>query len=309
MRKKSLDCVYELSKINENVIYIGSDLGAGTLDSMKETYPKRFFMEGISEQHIIGMAAGLALEGYLPYVNTIGTFLTRRCYEQLVLDLCLQNLPVTLIGNGGGAVYAPLGPTHLSVEDIAILRTLPNMSIISPSDANEMEHLMKQTIDIKGPLYVRLGKGGDKVISDKVSNFKIGKGIIYNEPGEVTIISTGVMTQIALDVAQLLNKDNINCGVVHFHTLKPLDKDLIRSIQNKSKLYVAIEEHFLNGGFSSNILELCNDEEINLGKIERIGIPDEFAKYYGSQNSLLDKWNIEKNKIYLRIKSLLQNVR
>ena len=135
MRKTSLDCVYELAKSNNNVVFIGSDLGPGLLQNMKQEMPDRYFMEGVSEQFIIGMAAGLAMEGFIPYINTIATFLTRRCYEQIALDLCLQNLPVRLIASGGGVVYAPLGPTHLAVEDIAIMRVLPNMTIVCPCDA------------------------------------------------------------------------------------------------------------------------------------------------------------------------------
>ena len=134
MRKTSLNQVYELAKKDKRVLFIGSDLGPDVLLEMKEQMPNRFFMEGVSEQYIIGMAAGLALEGYIPYVNTIATFLTRRCFEQITTDLCLHNLPVRLIANGGGAVYAPLGPTHLAIEDISIMRSLPNMTIISPCD-------------------------------------------------------------------------------------------------------------------------------------------------------------------------------
>ena len=130
MRKTSLNCLYELAQQDDRVVFVGSDLGAGVLDEMKREFPERFLMEGVSEQHIIGMAAGLAMEGFNPYVNTIATFLTRRCFEQIAMDLCLHDLPVRLIANGGGLVYAPLGPTHLAIEDFAILRALPNMTII-----------------------------------------------------------------------------------------------------------------------------------------------------------------------------------
>ena len=122
MRKTALNKVFELAQNNKNVLFVGSDLGAGVLNDMKKSIPERFLMEGVCEQNIIGMSSGLAMEGFLPYVNTIGTFLTRRCYEQIVLDVCLHNLPVRFIGNGGGLVYAPLGPTHLSTDDFAILK-------------------------------------------------------------------------------------------------------------------------------------------------------------------------------------------
>ena len=142
MRKKCLETIYRLAQKDSRVLFIGSDLGPGVLDSMKNEMPERFFMEGISEQHIIGMSAGLAFDGFLPFVNTISTFLTRRCFEQIALDLCLHDLPVKLVGNGGGMVYAPLGPTHQALDDFSLLRSLPNMTIVSPCDSVEMEKLI-----------------------------------------------------------------------------------------------------------------------------------------------------------------------
>ena len=178
MRKTSLDMVYQFAKVDPRIVFIGSDLGPGVLDGMKREIPDRFFMEGVSEQHIIGMAAGLALSGFIPYINTIATFLTRRCYEQVALDLCLQDLPVRLIASGGGGVYAPLGPTHLAVEDLAIMRALPNMAVFAPCDAQEMRRLMQASIDWPHPMYIRLAKGGDAVVSNPDDGFRIGKAIL-----------------------------------------------------------------------------------------------------------------------------------
>src|SRR5256885_5627314 len=129
MRNACLDKVHDLAKRDGRVVFIGSDLSPGLLGDMKREMPARYYMEGISEQNVVGMAAGFAMEGYIPYVNTIATFITRRCYEQVAVDLCLHDLPVRLIGNGGGLVYAPLGPTHLAIEDMAIMRVLPNMAV------------------------------------------------------------------------------------------------------------------------------------------------------------------------------------
>src|SRR5437773_5061026 len=144
--------VYELAKKDERIVFIGSDLGIGTLDNFRTDMPDRFFMEGVSEANVVGMAAGMALEGRIVYVNTIATFLTRRCFEQVVLDLGLHNVNVRLIANGGGVVYAPLGPTHLAIDDIAILRAVPNMTIVAPCDAEEMKRLMPLTVDHQGPM-------------------------------------------------------------------------------------------------------------------------------------------------------------
>src|ERR1700753_3904835 len=175
MRNTAMNMVHKLAARDERVLYIGSDPGAGTLRAMSKEFPSRHLIEGISEAHIIGMSAGLAMEGYVPYVNTIATFLTRRCYEQVAVDLCLHNLPVRLIANGGGLVYAPLGPTHQAIEDIAIMRALPNMTVVAPADAEEMKRFMAVSIDWPHPIYIRMGKGGDEVVTRPEHGFTIGK--------------------------------------------------------------------------------------------------------------------------------------
>ena len=308
MRKTALNSVYELAKINPNVVFIGSDLGPGVLDEMKNKMPSRFYMEGVSEQHIIGMSAGLASEGFIPYVNTIATFLSRRCFEQIAMDLCLHNLPVKLIANGGGLVYAPLGPTHLAIEDFAILRALPNMSILAPCDALEMKALMKCSLNWHKPTYIRLGKGGDKIVSNNQENYEIGKSVIIKKPEDCMFVTTGVMTQIALDACNILEKQGIKCGLIHNHTVKPIDSDCLLNWIPKVAATISVEEHFRTGGMGSLILEILND---NLGtnsvNFSRIGIPDEFTKNYGSQKSLLDSMNITPMFLAENMKLKLKN--
>src|SRR5919206_1191237 len=175
MRNTCLNMVYELAKRDPRTVFIGSDLSPGLLAGMQKEFPDRWYMEGVTEANVIGMAAGMAMEGYIPYVNTIATFITRRCYEQVAVDLCLHNLPVRLVGNGGGLVYAPPGPTHQAIEEIAIMRALPNMTVICPCDADEAARMMEQTLDWKGPIYIRLGKGGDAIVSKAEHGFEIGK--------------------------------------------------------------------------------------------------------------------------------------
>ena len=175
MRNTALNTVFELAKKNKKIIFLGSDLGIGVLEKMSQKIPKQFFMEGISEQNLIGVSAGMSMNGLKPFVNTIGTFLTRRCFEQIVIDLGLHDLPVTLIGNGGGGVYGSLGPTHTSLDDFAILRSVPNMTIIAPSDPEEMKNIIKQSVEYKHPIYIRFGLGGEKKIFNKKQKFQIGK--------------------------------------------------------------------------------------------------------------------------------------
>src|SRR5438270_7571784 len=205
MRVTCQNIVYELAKEDERVIFIGSDLSPGLLSGMKRDMPQRYFMEGVTEANVIGMAAGFAMEGYVPYVNTIATFITRRCYEQVAVDLCLHDLPVRLIGNGGGLVYAPLEPTHLAIEDIAIMRALPNMTVTAVCDAKEMVRLMNCTLDWPHPIYIRLGKGGDPIVSREENGFAIGKAIPMRKPcarRAVVLMATGVMTTNCLGAAE-----------------------------------------------------------------------------------------------------------
>ena len=307
MRKECLDSVFRLAKKNEKIIFIGSDLGAGVLNEFKKKIPERFFMEGISEQHIIGMAAGMAKEGFIPYVNTIATFITRRCFEQIAIDLCLHNLPVRLIGNGGGVVYAPLGPTHQAIEDIAIMRSLPNMSVFAVSDKVEMKKLMDASVNWPYPMYIRLGRGGDEIISKK-QKFQIGKNITYFKPKKITIVSTGVTTQECIKVVKSLKKRGIECGLIHVHTIKPFDKKKFVKDISQSKYVFTVEEHLSNGGLGGIVSEVVSENEFNINKqIIRIGIEDKFVNRYGSQQELFSYLKINAKNIEKTILKKISN--
>ena len=307
MRKTCLDMVYELAKSDDRIFFIGSDLGFGTMKQFKEEMPDRFFMEGVSEANIIGMAAGLALEGKIPYVNTIATFLTRRCFEQIVLDLCLHNLNVRLIGNGGGLVYAPLGPTHLAIEDVAILRTVPNMTIVAPADADEMRRLMPLTVDHTGPIYIRLAKGYDPIVTRNDIPFEIGKAIPIREGADALIVTTGITLKHALDAANSLSKQGLEVAVLHVHTIKPLDTEAVLEYAAEVTVIVTIEEHTVIGGLGSAVAELLAEASFEPAKrFRRIGIPDVFPDEYGSQASLMARYDVTAEMVISVIEQLLE---
>jgi len=307
MRRTCLDMVYELACKDPRVVFVGSDLGAGTLSQFQAEMPERFFMEGVSEQNVIGMAAGLAMEGFIPYVNTIATFLTRRCYEQVAVDLCLHQLPVRLIANGGGLVYAPLGPTHLAIEDIAIMRALPSMTVVAPCDAEEMRRLMPQTLELNGPCYIRLAKGGDEVVSDPNLPFSIGRAITMREPGDVLFVTTGVATTRALQAARALKDDKIECGVLHMHTVKPLDADAVLKLAPRVQLIVTVEEHTLVGGLGSAIGDLLMDVmPRSAPRLVRFGIPDRFPDRYGTQDELLGHYGLQGPQLAERVRAVVR---
>ncbi|MBQ36789.1 MAG: transketolase [Gemmatimonadaceae bacterium] len=291
MRVRCTNMIHELARRDERVVYIGSDLSPGLLDEMKAEFPTRHFMEGITEAHLVGMAAGMAMEGLLPYVHTIATFITRRCYEQVAIDLCLHDLPVRLIGNGGGYVYAPLGATHQSIEDLAIMRALPNMTVTAACDADEMTRLMEASLEWPHPMYIRLAKGGDPIISDGSRGFEIGRAVdMTGEAGQgadVLLVSTGVATTQALSASQGLVEEGITCRLLHLHTVKPIDTEALVEAAASARLVVTVEEHTVVGGLGSAVLETLSDGLDHMPKLRRLGIPDRFSENYGSQADLM----------------------
>ena len=308
MRKESLKTVFDLAKKNKKIIFIGSDLSPGILNDFKKKYPERFFMEGISEQHIAGMAAGFALNGFIPYVNTITTFLTRRCYEQLQIDISLLNLPVRLIGNGGGFVYGPLGPTHISLDDIFLIRSLSNFSIIVASDSNELRKIMTQTANLKKPIYFRIAKGGDKIIS-KNKNVKFGKAIEYFKGKGTAVISTGIMTSTAIEVRNnLKNKKKIKIGVYHFHTIRPIDKKKLKEIFSKYNNLIILEEHFSSGGLFTEIIEYYHSLKIK-SRVEffSFGVKNMKITKYGNQEAMLAFCKLDTNSVIKRILKIVKS--
>jgi transketolase len=309
MRRTCLNMVYELAQRNDRVVFIGSDLSPGLIIDMQTQFPDRYFMEGIAEAHTIGMAAGLAMDGYIPYVNTIATFITRRCYEQVAVDLCMHDLPVRLIANGGGYVYAPLGPTHQATEDIAIMRALPNMAVVCPADADEMTRFMNSSLDWPHPIYIRMAKGGDPIVTAGQTGFEIGKGVLLRDAAgsdSVLLVSTGVTTTRCLAAAEALAARGLAVRVLHLPTVKPLDQDMLTDLAAEAQLLVTVEEHSLIGGLGSAVSDCLIDRlEGRLPKIRKLGIPDIFAKAYGGQDDLMHDVGIQSPHIVEMVEQTL----
>lgn len=295
MRDTCLNEIYNLAAKDKRVVYIGSDLSPDTLSDFKRDFPDRFFMEGISEAHIVGLAAGLAMNGFIPYVNTIATFLTRRSLEQIVDDIAVHNLPVRFIGSGGGLIYAPLGPTHIAFDDMAILRPIPNMTIVACADAAEMKRFMPQTLSYKGPIYVRLS--GDPKVTGHLP-FKIGRAQVVKNGKDVLIITTGVCLKEALDAEILLDRTGVRPTILHMPTVKPLDVKTLRTYAKKARVIVTIEEGTIYGGLGSAVAEYLSCEGLLDGKkFKMIGVPDVFPTEYGSQRDLMKKYHITADEI------------
>lgn len=306
MRKTCLNAVHELARRDPRVVFVGSDLGAGTLQAFREEFPDRFFMEGISEQAVLGLAAGLAMEGFIPYVNTIATFLTRRAYEQAAVDICLHNAPVRLIGSGGGLVYAPLGPTHMAVEDIALMRLLPNMTILCPADAAEMAALMPLTVDHPGPIYIRLAKGFDPLVTRPDLPWAIGRGMVYARGGEALLVTTGIGLRLCLEAAEQLTAQGVGVSLLHLPTVKPLDTAALLELAATARAVVTVEEHTILGGLGGAVAEVMAEADFpTVKRFARLGLPDQFPSCYGSQAQQLALYGLDAPGIAAKVLELL----
>jgi transketolase len=243
----------------------------------------RFYNCGVAEANMTGVAAGLAASGLRPITYTITPFNTLRCLEQIRLDICYPNLPVIVVGTGSGLSYAGLGATHHSMEDIAVLRTLPNMHVVCPADPVEVGLAVEDALRLGRPTYIRLGKKGEPVIHSTPPAFTIGRGIELRAGGDVAILSVGNMLAVALQTAEDLQAQGVSAQVVSMHTVKPLDDALLCAAFADKNAVVVLEEHGLTGGAGSAVLEWGNAQEVDLRKLLRIGGPDRFLSGCGGQ--------------------------
>lgn len=304
MRQTALSTVYELAKLDSRVIFIGSDLGAGTLKEMQDDIPKQFFMEGISEQYLIGFAAGLAQEGFIPFVNTIGTFLARRAFEQISIDLGLHNLPVRLLSSGGGMVYAPLGPTHTAIEDISLMLSVPNMKVFAPADSHEMKALLKVSIEDPNPYYIRFGKGGEKVVTHKFDYFDFKPKIFGELNSSIFLFTTGITLQHCLEAQSILQTFGQNLTVIHFPYLNDLHLTELVAFIESNTIIVCVEEHVPRGGLYTQVLHEFAGLNVSNFKIYHKSLPKEFAINYGSQFDHLELNDLTGPKIATYVQSL-----
>jgi transketolase len=268
-------------------------------------FPERFFMEGVAEQNLVGLAAGMAMEGHIVYLNTIATFLTRRCYEQVAVDLCMHNVNVRLIANGGGVVYAPLGPTHLATEDLAILRALPNMTILAPADAEEMARAVRATLHHEGPVYLRVAKGHDPVVTTETGEFLIGRAVPMRDGHDALLVTTGIGLQLCLAAADRLRTFGIDAAVLHLPTVKPLDMDSLTGAAERVPVIVTVEEHSIVGGLGGAVAEFLAESDLLSGRrFRRVGFPDVFPEGYGDQAGMMQRHGLSAEAIAELVKEL-----
>jgi transketolase len=296
MRKLFFQKLLKFAKKDKNIFVLFGDLGAKFFNDFQKTDPKRFINVGVSEQNMIGLAAGLAMSGKNVFCYSIVPFLVMRGFEQIRIDLCYDNFNVKLLGSGGGVCYGVEGVTHHAIEDVGIMRTLPNMSIVSPGDPVETEALVEKSINHKGPLYIRFGRDQENLIYDKKIKFEIGKGIVVKKGKDVCLISFSAMlynTKIARDI---LREKGINAGLVDMHTIKPLDISLIKKCAKEYKAIFTIEDHNIIGGLGSAVSEVLSELGYR-GKFKRIGIKDAYCSFGGKPDYLIKRLGLDSESI------------
>jgi transketolase len=296
MRKTFVKILTEEAKKDKDIFLITGDLGFMALEEFRDALPKQYLNAGVSEQNMVAMAAGLALTGKKVYVYSIIPFATMRPFEHIRNDVCYQNLNVKIVGIGAGFSYSLYGSTHHGLEDISLMRSLPNMKVVCPGDPLEVEMATRASVKQKGPMYIRLGKAGEPVVNPSLKNLKIGKAVTIQEGKEATLIATSNLLQNAVEAGKILKQKGVSCRVVSMHTIKPIDKGVIIKAAKETKAIVTLEEHSIIGGLGSAVAEVLADENLNV-KFKRLGVPDEYPHIIGSQNFLRDKYGLSVNKI------------
>ena len=302
-----MKALFELANNNKDVVLITGDLGFGLFEDFSEKFPSQFVNIGIAEQNMIGVAAGLALEGKIVFVYSIGNFPTFRCLEQIRNDACYHDLNINIICIGAGFSYGALGMSHHATEDIAIMRSLPGTIVVSPSTKSEAYFSTIELSKRNGVGYLRLDKSNASKSKELKDKIEIGKGNILKDGSDYTIIVCGGIAEEALSAADDLDKDNISCKVVSMHTIKPIDNVLIQDCVENSKGIISVEEGNITGGLGSAILEACLKNGKFPLKMKTLGINDEYVSIVGSQEYLRDSTGLSKRFIVDAVLSMNQS--
>lgn len=284
MRNAFADEITRLADADPRIVLLSADIGNRLFDKFKDQDSDRIFNTGIAEANTISMAAGMASSGLLPVCYTIAPFITARCYEQIKLDICYHNQPVVIVGTGAGLAYASLGPTHHSLEDIALMRTLPGMRVLAPADSMELRSCLRAALSENGPTYIRIGKKGEPAIFPSRPTFSFGVWKQVRQGSRVTLLSTGNMLHATLKAADLLEETSLCPRVCSCASIKPLDAASLIRYFASDELVVTVEEHSRIGGFGSAVAEwLADNPGRQKARFLRLGADDSFLHSHGEQ--------------------------
>lgn len=294
----------ELAGLNENVVVLDADLSKSTKTAdFKAVCPERFFNMGIAEGNMMGVAAGLSTCGKIPFVSTFAMFAAGRAFEQIRNSICYPKLNVKVCATHAGLTVGEDGASHQTVEDISLMRSIPNMVVISPADAVETAAAIKAIAEYNGPCYVRLGRAAVNVINDADTyKFEIGKGVVLTEGTDVTIVATGIMVDAALEAKEILEREGIAAKVINIHTIKPLDSELIIEAAKETGVIVTVEEHSIIGGLGSAVSEVIS--EMYPVPVLKVGVKDVFGES-GKPDELLKGYGLTSEDIVKKVKEAI----
>lgn len=301
MRDTFVRTLVNLAKADKNIELVTGDLGFGVLKPFWEQCPDQFTNAGIAEQNMTSMAAGMALEGKTVFTYSIGNFPTLRCLEQIRNDCAYHNANVKVVCIGGGFVYGSLGMSHQATEDLAILRALPDVVVMAPADLVEAEECTKALAKYKGTAYLRLGRGGEKRIHEKLDNFEIGKAIKVHDGEKIAIFSTGAIFEEVTAAYDELKTQGYNPAVYTFPTVKPIDRETIEKVSCEFDLVVTVEEHNIVGGFGSAVAEVMAEMSDKKARLLRIGLNDEYSIRVGNQKYLRTQYGMDSKSIVEKV--------
>ncbi len=304
MRSAFIDELSRLASADKNVWLITGDLGFNVFENFRDSFPEQYLNVGVAEQNLMSVAAGLAMAGKKVFAYSISTFATMRPYEQIRNDICYQNLPVFVIGGGSAFSYSTFGCTHSALEDLGLMRLLPNMAVMAPGDPLEVKSLVREVYNRNSPAYIRIAKRGEPTIHAENSNIVLGKAIQISRGNDISILVCGRQLPNAVKAGNILETEGIGCRVLSFHTIKPLDAEAVTKAAKETGHLVTIEEHFLCGGFGSAVAEVLSDNKVQVF-LTRLGVADEFPKGVGSQEYFLDQYGLTTGGIVKTCKELL----
>lgn len=306
MRKTFIDTLTELSRKNDKILCVIGDTGYSVFEEYEREFKERFINVGIAEQNFISFGAGLSAMGMKPYLYNVVSFMVYRAYEQIELDIAYQENPVVLVGVGGGHSYGTAGPTHHGYFDIALMRQLPNMTVVCPADPVEMKKIMILSETYDKPMYIRIGRSVDPIIHSDDFDLEIGKGIKVRNGKDAVIFTTGKMLEIGLEACRLLEEEGIDIALYSMHTIKPIDKELINKCSEMYPYLFTIEEHSVHGGLGTAVGEeiLSNGNEKH-AKLVKFGFPDSFAPVTGTREYLNSLYGLDAAKLSNQIYGIL----
>ena len=302
MRNAFVDTLYKLAKEDKRILALVGDAGSGVFDKFRADFPNQFFNMGIAEANMITVAAGLSHQGFIPFTYAIAPHITMRPYEQIRNDVCLNNTNVKIVSVGAGLHYSNQGPTHQSVEDFAVLKVLPHITIFSPSNPTEAANVTVAASKINGPVYIRIGRATD---TKEKYEFKAGYGVELKEGTDATIIATGATVYDAYTAAHELQKEGFSVRVVNIHTIKPIDKKIIVKAARETGVILTVEEHQITGGLGDSVASVILEENYKPIKFKRMGINDVFCSYCGSYQDIKEYYGLTKEEIIKQMKNLI----